>query len=311
MYYPYLRGKLNELIVVREMAELLASADIFPIIEPVKESFNGLKRTFDALQNAKASAAMIVNPEHGHYKKTSEKVRDFFKTELSDNDAARAGLLLTANTSLSELNDFYNTYGDGPITCVHAGFGDPGDVVDTFQNVADIKHVFLDNKSGNLYRRRFSDQTRVLVKDGFIKRSNKDYPDVEFFSDLHVTYDDIGLDGFGDYLIVGDGYSDSGGPAWAVAIHLTFINGSKDDEMHIFHFKSDRSETNTDAPGKFLEALDKLVAEVNRDESMVLQTRAVKEFVSLHDRGHFPGLGYVKKLSMQHHIETLADYFSE
>ena len=25
---------------------------------------------------------------------------------------------------------------------------------------------------------------------------------------------------------------------------------------------------------------------------------------------HFPGLGYVKKLSMKHHIETLADFFS-
>jgi hypothetical protein len=29
----------------------------------------------------------------------------------------------------------------------------------------------------------------------------------------------------------------------------------------------------------------------------------------LHADGHFPGLGYVKKLSMSHHIETLAHYF--
>jgi hypothetical protein len=31
------------------------------------------------------------------------------------------------------------------------------------------------------------------------------------------------MDGFGDFLIVGDDYSESGGPAYAIAIHLTFI----------------------------------------------------------------------------------------
>ena len=46
-----------------------------------------------------------------------------------------------------------------------------------------------------------------------------------------------------------------------------------------------------------------------RPRSKVLETSAVKEFRMLHKQGHFPGLGYVKKLSMNHHIETLADYF--
>jgi len=41
-----------------------------------------------------------------------------------------------------------------------------------------------------------------------------------------------------------------------------------------------------------------------RDE----QIPAVNEFRQLHANGHFPGLGYVKKLSMKHHIETLADF---
>jgi hypothetical protein len=41
-----------------------------------------------------------------------------------------------------------------------------------------------------------------------------------------------------------------------------------------------------------------------------METSAVKEFRDLHAKGHFPGLGYVKKLSMNHHIETLADFLS-
>lgn len=310
MYYPYFRGKLNELIVVRETAELIASSSIYPVIEPVKESFNGIIRTFDAVHKAKGSATLVINPEFGFYKEQPQATSDFFSDELSGKDGLRAGILLRESTSLDELSRMHALHKDHPITCIHAGFSNPDHVLSTFDAKADIKHIFLDNKCGLLYRKRFGNMDRSLIKNGFIKRPNKEYPDVEFFSELHVTYEEMSLNGFGDYLIVGDEYSESGGPAWAVAIHLTFINHENDDVMDIFHFKSDRSDTNTDAPGKFAEALDKLVAEVNRDDSMVLRTEAVNEFLSLHDRGHFPGLGYVKKLSMQHHLETLAEYLS-
>jgi hypothetical protein len=108
--------------------------------------------------------------------------------------------------------------------------------------------------------------------------------------------------------MVGDDYSEGGGPAYAVVIHLTFIDSSKDEEMFIHHFKSDRHDTPTDPAGKFAEALTKLVAEVNRANTPIVRTAAVQEFLDLQTRRHFPGLGYVKKLSMSHHIETLARY---
>jgi len=41
----------------------------------------------------------------------------------------------------------------------------------------------------------------------------------------------------------------------------------------------------------------------------VAETRAVAEFRGLYKQGHFPGLGYIKELSMSHHIQTLARYF--
>lgn len=80
--------------------------------------------------------------------------------------------------------------------------------------------------------------------------------------------------------------------------------------MFIYHFKSLRSDTPADPAGKFAEALSSLVETLDRPGSKVLETEAVREFRALHARGHFPGLGYVKKLSMQHHIETMADFFS-
>lgn len=131
---------------------------------------------------------------------------------------------------------------------------------------------------------------------------------MEEFSDLHVTYDDLGMNGFGDFLIVGDVYSEGGGPAYAVAIHLTFIDPDKDDVMYIYHFVSDTKDTPTDPAGKFGQALAKLIKTLDSGTSKLLETEAIKEFRGLHEKGHFPGLGYVKKLSMKHHIETLAAY---
>ncbi len=67
----------------------------------------------------------------------------------------------------------------------------------------------------------------------------------------------------------------------------------------------------TEPAGKFAEALDKLINELGRTNNKIKETSAITECRSLHERGHFPGLGYVKKLSMKHHIETLAAYFEE
>ena len=116
------------------------------------------------------------------------------------------------------------------------------------------------------------------------------------------------MDGFGDFLIVGDDFIEGGGPAYAVAIHLTFIDRDLDDAMQIYHFLSIRQDTPTDPAGKFGEALAKMIETLDKDGSKVLETAAVKEFRALHKQGHYPGLGYVKKLSMNHHIETLANY---
>ncbi|CAL8898198.1 sce7725 family protein [Kocuria varians] len=80
--------------------------------------------------------------------------------------------------------------------------------------------------------------------------------------------------------------------------------------MFIYHFKSDTNDTPTDPAGKFAQALGKLITKLDSGESNLVETSAVLEFRGLHERRHFPGLGYVKKLSIKHHLETLADFHS-
>ena len=80
--------------------------------------------------------------------------------------------------------------------------------------------------------------------------------------------------------------------------------------MNIRHFVSDRRDDPTDPAGKFLEALGAMIEFLDSPTSQFVESAAVQEFRSLYHREHFPGLGKVKELSMRHHIETFADYFS-
>ncbi len=311
MYYPYFRGKQNELITIRNNAQLMANANFVPIIEPVKETLNGLKRALDAVVQADGKAVVIVNPFHGDYSDNGDSLTRLLAEHFEDKDGIYAGILLTSDVSLEDAVSCCNAHSNHNLTLIHAGFSNAKGLSAALGNkLNDITHCFFEDDAGKLYQKHFfSAPQKILIRDGFKKRKNREHPDVEFFSDLHATFTLENMEGFGDFLIVGDEYSESGGPAYAVAIHLTFIDNEQDDAMFIYHFISDRQETPQDPAGKFLEALNKLIIKADEPNSKILATNALSEFRDFHARKHFPGLGYAKKLSMQHHIEVLANYF--
>ncbi len=310
MYYPYFRGKQYELITIRECAHILKSANFIPIIEPVKETLSGLQKTLASVKEVEGEVIVVVNPFHGFHSSNGNSILQLLDSEFSDYPKISAGILLTEQLSIDDVKAIYSSVGDRNVSFIHTGFSEAKALSNDFGDaIENIRQVFHDEYCGKLYQKHFRKAEKVLLRDGFERRTNREHPEVEFFSDLHATYDLEGMDGFGDFLMVGDDYSETGGPAYAVAIHLTFIDPDKDDEMHIHHFVSIRQDDPKDPAGKFAEALEKLIAELNSDNNKILETEAVQEFVDLHYRGHFPGLGYVKKLSMKHHIETLAHFF--
>lgn len=309
MYHPYFRGKQYELITVRETASLMAATRFVPIIEPVKESLGGLQRTLNAVCDAGGRAVVIVNPYHGDLAQDGEGIAALLDGEYREKREIEIGILLKENTLVEEVQRYIVRHEDATVAFIHAGFTDSGALVTALGDRArEGRHIFVDPPSGKLYRRHFMGANRILLKDGFSKRRNADHPPIEPFSDLHVTFSEEGMKGFGDYLIVGDDYSESGGPAYAVAIHLTFIDPDKDDQMFIYHFKSLRVDTPTDPAGKFAEALQNMMQKLQEPGCKIFESSAIAEFRELHAKRHFPGLGYVKKLSMKHHIETLAEF---
>jgi hypothetical protein len=276
----------------------------------VRETLSGLEKALGTIVEVDGSAIVVVNPHHGELSGQGKPLTELLKDKFLDLPGIAAGILLKKSTTVDEAMASYNEHAAHAPVFIHAGFSEAKALSEKLGlPTKDQSHIFFDQYCGKLYQKHFKGAYRVLLKDGFDRKRNRDYELVEPFSDLHATFQDEGMDGFGDFLIVGDEFSETGGPAYAIAIHLTFIDPSQDDSMFIYHFVSDRQDTPKDPAGKFAEALAKMMEVLNTGESNILETDAVKEFRMLHEQGHFPGLGYVKKLSMNHHIETLANYF--
>jgi len=312
MYHPYLRGKQYELITIREMAPLLTQAGFRPIIEPVREALSGLHKALDVVVQADGRAIVVVNPSHGDLSGAGKPLTDLLKNQFLGSASITAGILLKQETAVIEAFTCYQEHTSHKPVFIHAGFTDPKALAEKLGTPNHAQcHVFFERFCGKLYQKHFKGTHRVLIRDGFVKQRNRDYEVQESFSDLHATFGEEGMDGFGDFLTVADEYTESGGPAYAIAIHLTFIDADQDNAMQIYHFVSERKDTPKDPAGKFAEALAEMMKTLNSPNSKILETESVKEFRLLHEQGHFPGLGYVKKLSMNHHIETLADYFEK
>jgi len=313
MYHPYLRGKQFELITLRETAVLMAAAGFVPIIEPVKESLGGLEKTLKAIADAGGQAIVIANPYHGDHQDDGASITQLLQAGYIGNNMVSAGILLRAETTLAAAIDTYTKHNDHNPSFVHAGFTAQKGLADYLgANLPNSHHVFVEDHANTLYRKHYDGSQRILVRDGFKRLKNSEYAKIPFeeFSELHLTFRDMNMNGFGDFLTVGDNYSEGGGPAYAVAIHLSFIDPSQDNVMFTYHFVSTTNDTPTDPAGKFAQALKKLIDKLDSGTSKLFESTAIQEFRNLHAKGHFPGLGYVKKLSMKHHIETLADFRS-
>ncbi len=281
-----------------------------PIIEPIKEDLPALKRGLAALMEHDCRFILIANPCVGELQEDSSSLRtEIIDDQLSEYQNFSVGLNLCAGDSLDVADKLFEQY-HMPIAVVHRGFSDGKGLSAIIQERAPniTEHVFVetDGTPRTLYRKHFQGSRRVIVHDGFVAQVNRSYPPEEPFSELYLTYAEMNCDAFGDFLIAGNDFREGGGPAYAIAIHLTYADPEADDAIAIKHYISDRVHTPKDPAGKYMEALQKLVDDVQASD-LICRTTAVDEYLQLHDRQHFPGLGYTKKLSMQHHIELMAN----
>ena len=310
MYFPYLRGKQFELTALREVSNLIVNnKNVIPIIEPVRSNFAALNKSLEIYKEAEMPLLLITNPIVGELVDDRSELTNLVQSATDEYSNLIPGLIISNNTKINDIDRFIKDYSNTEISFIHIHeFDDIEDfknLLSTTQNVG--YNIFIEGSSGTNYQSEFSHYNRILIRDGFrVQRRNADYPPDEFFSELHLTYKELGYEGFGDFAIVGEHFLDSGGPSYAVAIHMTYIH--QKGTIWIRHFLSDRRETMADTPGKFLEALEIFKESYDSGEFQNTDTAGCQNLLTLLEDEYYPGLGTVKKISIRHHIELYSNH---
>lgn len=310
MYFPYLRGKQFELIALRELSVFMSSKrDKFsPIIEPVKKS-STLKSTLKELVDKNINFNFIINPRVGNFKNSYSELLEILKENLNNYTNFQLSIIVDKVTEqgINDLLHFVNNIdlGYNGYTLIHISEIE-GNTIEKLNYSLDIKYnLIYFSKTSRRYYREFNQETRVSLDDYFRKLDrNADYLQIPVsdFSEEYKFYTDDNFVGFSDFLTIGDIYSESGFLPRAVAIHLSYIESEK---IKVRHFTSDSNQDSSDIGGKFAEALQKLVDWCNKEN--ITETDGIRVFKDLHQRGHFPGLGSIKKISIINHIELVAN----
>jgi hypothetical protein len=293
-------------LAIREIAHIIGPAGkISPVLEPVKRSTSSFERGLDSLVQNNMNFNVIVNPGHGDFVTNPSGITEVVRGKLNAYTNFQFGVIINQFTNLEFITNQLQDIGfDRSLTLIHTGRVNDVDALAEWCLTRDIKfNLHGENFPVRRYRGIITGDTKVLLEDKFIPQvKNADYlntPD-EFFSDDHLYFEDDGFVGFGDFLTIGNDYAESGWLPYAIAIHFTYAR--PDNEIWIRHFVSDSNSDTTDVAGKFGEALEKLIEFINEHN---INTLAANEFRELHNDGHYPGLGSLKKLSIKNHIELV------
>jgi hypothetical protein len=307
MYFPYLRGKQFELIALRELCALFPQEinKISPIIEPVKPS-STLNSTLAEFINRSTNFNCIINPRVGDLEGQHEKIIEIITSSIPvEYNNYQLAVIIDHKTesNIDTLIEFINGLNlkYKGITLIHETEINSQSIELLNNKLRVVYNVIYFKKTSRRYYREFEASTLVSLDDYFEEQSrNADYLDQESdFSKEYRFYIQDGFVGFSDFLTIGDNYSESGFLPRAVAIHLSYL---ENEQIKVKHFVSDSNEDVADIGGKFSEAINKLVIWCDQNN---LNTAAINEFRDLQQRGHFPGLGSLKKLSIMNHIELV------
>ena len=321
MYFPYLRGRQNELICIRELLELGKLSDkIVPVIEPVR--FNAtFFSTLSKFIEKERKIILIRNPKVGSFKK---EYRDMKKNIESETDEKKKRKLQqTLDTYLEILNSNYLIKGyivdDSVLRRILDKELDVSELVlinvrkgnyDYYEEYGEklaAKYTFIPKDED------FKDEVAgdvIVLEDGYVKeKRNVDYidnPDV-FFSRNHIVFAKRGYKGFSDYSIVGEEYEESGFAPLAIAIHIMYYGNKQ--ELRVHHFVSDSNENSSDPARKFEEAMKNMIAWEFFDE--IPKTEGLNRLVDCYDNGKFPGLGVIKRYSLMHHMQMINEFLED
>lgn len=304
MYMPYLHGKQEELLAVLALSPSLGNL-VVPIVKPVDvdatKTVNRLARI-----GSNARYALITNSDKGRQRQPPTYPQ--VVAVISDPSiAANAHNVFPAfeirgTSSLADFDRFSRDFADRRCVVIHKSHTfTPAQLHSAMHFLMDPVHVYIEpGVSANAFS-SLPSAGSLVVRDGFkASDRNSDYPAQSAFDDIAYQYRVRNFDGFGDFCTIGDSYSESGGPANAVALHLTEDTGAA---LLMNHFVS--RSVGVDTRTMYFEAMRGLVAYVGTPPRVHLDTHGLRNFVQSNVSRHFPNLGPAKRWSTMHHIEVV------
>lgn len=312
MYYPYLRGKQFELLALREFSTRSRNNErIIPIIEPVKTQFNGLNSATTAMLENGLKFALVLNPNDGDFKHQEDNDVLGHIPGLIDRkeDWIPAYIYKNDGTKLSDIVDLAMSHGLNNLMIIFTSSADVNDKeVISFLANENITCIVASGLNNNRHARAELlnlNKKVISLEDKFNDRTrNVDYAteEDEMFSDDFAFYQADRLAGFADYTLMAKDFAEGGMLPYAIAIHLTYQKS--DNQIFVHHFVSDSNYDQSNIRGKFHEAAIKI--EPFYREGGYVHTNAVDELIekASSDNG-YPGLGYIKKLSLLNHLELM------
>lgn len=318
MYFPYLRGRQNELLCLRELLDAgKLSSKIIPIIEPVKFS-STLFSTLTKFIEMGHQVIVIRNPEVGSFRKESGDMIKNIEKESDEKKKEKIRKTLEGYKEVWNNPQIQKAYlvDDDVISMVREKKLDAKDVV--MINIKKGNYRYYEEYGEEIIGKYtvvpkggdFEDIIEddiIILEDSYRKaKRNIDYienPD-ELFSRNHIVYKKRGFVGFSDFSMVGNDFDESGFAPLAIAIHIMYFGHR--DELKIHHFVSESNESISDPARKFEEAMNKLVNWENFD--IIPKTIGLDNLIECYNIGKFPGLGVIKKYSLMHHIQMMGEY---
>ena len=309
MYYPIFRGRQNELLAIRELINAnLLSDKIIPIIEPVTYSatFSNFLSFIAEQKNRKVG--IVLNPINGDFVEDLNKanVMDEYNEIFRDLDNVLPSFILKKISS-NEVIERSKKYQRTKLYVYNNSETNKIEKFITKVEEERINAIFLLRFSR---LSQITKQRKIILSDLFLEnirqKQNLDYVEGQSYvlnEDIEY-YNDLGFEGFADYSIIGDEFSETGFLPKAVVIHVVYYE--KGRGILIRHFKSNSNLDNKDPAKKFGEAVEKLVKWNNEDGSKKIDTLAMRKFEELYNNQQYPGLGVIKKLSIMNHLEVVS-----
>lgn len=310
MYYPYLRGKQYELLALRDFSSANKNCQkIIPIVEPVKSQMNGLNMAISAMLANGMKFAIILNPMDGDFKHPNVNNDIVMKLTTPKDDRGQwIPAYLYNNCTDKILRHAENHHFNDLMIVFPSGVDVNNDMLMSFLANEKIAYVVTGNLGSNRsvrLRLLRLGKNIISLEDRFQdKVRNADYANSldEQFSEDFAFYREDRLAGFSDYTILAKDFTEGGMLPYAIAIHLTYQKS--EDQIYVHHFVSDSNFDQSNIRGKFFEATAKIAPFYNAGG--YLKTSAVEELIERSNSNDgFPGLGYIKKLSVKNHLELI------